>query len=154
MRWCSGLIDVAKLRLPALFARRGAARPSAKSAANWRRLHFDSFMILSSPMIQLISLIPAILSPLFDLFAGELKILPVVAVLSAAYIGVSVFAAALSAAAGYGLRRMTRSALAFPLFMASWLPILVAAFFHRTSSWTEMRGAPVRTRERSAGYIR
>jgi cellulose synthase/poly-beta-1,6-N-acetylglucosamine synthase-like glycosyltransferase len=154
MRWCSGLIDVAKLRLPVLFARRAAARPSAKNAANWRRLHFDSFMILSSPMIQLISLIPAILSPLFDLFAGELKILPAVAVLSAAYVGVSVFAAALSVAAGHGLRRMARSALAFPLFMASWLPILVASFFHRTSSWAEMRGAPVRTRERSAGYIR
>ncbi|MDR2421285.1 MAG: glycosyltransferase family 2 protein [Oscillospiraceae bacterium] len=148
MRWCSGLIDVAKLRLPALLSRRRAA---PRAGAGERCLRFDSFMILISPVIQLVSLIPAILAPVFRLLSGKLEILPVLAALAVLYTVVAAFAAALSAYAGYGLRRMARSVPAFPLFMASWLPILVAAFFRRTSSWREMRRAaalPQRAEER------
>jgi hypothetical protein len=139
LRWCSGLIDVAKLRLPVLLDRRRATGQSAVSGL--RRLRFDSFMILISPIIQLISLIPTILSPLFRLLAGELGVLPVAAALAASYAGVAIFGAALSKAAGYDTRRMARGVLMFPLFMASWLPILAAAFFRRTSSWSEMKRA-------------
>ncbi|MDR0446894.1 MAG: glycosyltransferase [Oscillospiraceae bacterium] len=144
MRWCSGLIDVAKLRLPLLFTRRGriSAPPELKSRA-WRRLRFDSFMILISPLIQLVSLIPTILSPLFNILAGELELPVVAAALGFSYVMVAVFGASLAAVSGYSPRRMIKSVLAFPLFMLSWLPILVAAFFRRTSSWREMRGAAI-----------
>lgn len=51
-------------------------------------------------------------------------------------IGVAVFVAGIS---GYRLRRMGRSFLCFPIFMAAWLPLQVIGLLRPVRVWQEIR---------------
>lgn len=125
-RWCSGLMDVAdSLRPPLCRAVRGRGGILA----------LDSLLMLHTPYVQVCS---ALLT-LFSLFtlpgaaARALLALPLLYILC-------VFASGVLACAGrYHGRAAVSAALAFPLFMASWLPLQMVSVLLRTQVWHPIR---------------
>lgn len=137
-RWCSGIMQVARLRLPALL--RGFWKGPG---GNQGMLLLDFIMFLLAPFAQALSAIPlglAFLSKALQGGAGE--------VFYAAIWTLPLYALAMMAlAAGLvwhrnGRRmdwRMGKAILLFPLFMASWLPLQILSLCRETKKWEEIR---------------
>ncbi len=125
-RWCSGIMQVARRQLPTLWSR----------TAPVPRLRWDMTMFLSAPFAQAISGILLVLSLLAAALTGDtLSLLWGAVALIAGWLGSMVLAAFLCLAGGYGLKGMANTILAFPVFMASWLPLQVISLFKDTTRW-------------------
>jgi len=123
-RWCSGVMQVARRRLPGLLRGTGPLR-----------LRLDMAMFLLAPFAQALSLLllPACL------LAGGTAFLPgCLALLSATYAVTALLGLALSLGEGYGLRGMLPAILGYPLFMAAWPFLQVTALFRDVRSWREI----------------
>ena len=125
-RWCSGLMQVARRTLPALW--------QGESPAPLRR--WDMTMFLAAPFSQAVSAILLLLGVLTSFAQGDTLGLLVMAGSFALYLaGGMALGAALCLIGGYGLRGMGRTILIFPVFMASWLPLQVISLFKDTKKW-------------------
>ena len=128
-RWCSGVMQAARQELGGLWEG-SCSRPA---------LRWDMAMFLLAPFAQALS---AILLGLRAVLAGPglLLLLPELALAAGmAYGGMSALAVLLCLLGGYGLRGMGRTILAFPVFMASWLPLQVVSLFKDTRTWHAIR---------------
>ena len=124
-RWCSGLMQVARQEVGRLAAGTG---PLA--------LRLDMAMFLLAPFTQALSGLLA----LAGVAAGGISGLAgYLGGLCLAYIAAAGLGLVLSLAEGYGLRGMLPAICGYPLFMATWMPLQVAALFKDTTSWREIR---------------
>ena len=127
-RWCSGIMDAAVKMDAALAA---ALRGSAPLRA------LDSLLIVNAPFLQALMLLPLTLTLISALMGGTLLALALRGALSlaASTLGLMAFAALLAVLGGYRDRRIVRTIMGFPLFMAAWLPIQIVSLVSRTRSW-------------------
>ena len=127
-RWCSGIMDAAVKMDAALAA---ALRGSAPLRA------LDSLLIVNAPFLQALMLLPLTLTLISALMGGTLPSLVLSGALSlaASTLGLMAFAALLAVLGGYRDRRIVRTIMGFPLFMAAWLPIQIVSLVSRTRSW-------------------
>ncbi len=132
MRWSSGIMDVADKKVPRLLR-------AVRGKNVFRAL--DSLFTVCAPFAQALSPLPLILSASYFFISGTVPrgiiLLPLSLALSWA---ASAALAALTAAfiGGKG-KWAVKSALMFPVFTVSWLPIHVISLLHRTRSWSEIR---------------
>lgn len=127
-RWCSGIMDVAVCRDGALCA---ALRGSAPLRA------LDALLVVNAPFLQALTLLPFTLTVLSALARERLAVLALTGVVSLTLstLGLMAFAALLACLGGYRERRVIRSIVGFPLFMAAWLPLQLVSLVSRTRSW-------------------
>lgn len=134
-RWCSGIMQVAKLRLPALLRR------MKEGGGAWRLL-LDFIMFLVAPFAQALSIVPFGLLFLSAALEGDWA-----AVGFTLLWGIPAYWCIMAAlAAGLvwmqnGRRmdwRMGKTVLLFPLFMASWIPLQVISLCKETKRWEEI----------------
>ena len=127
-RWCSGLMDVAKVCLGALLAS-FFKKPTFKK--------WDMIAFLCYPYAYVLSLIPVVMSVITA--AVEREFLSYIIMesvqLALAYLACAVFGVLLAWLAGMRSIRALPSILMFPIFMASWLPLQVLSFFCRERRW-------------------
>lgn len=137
-RWCSGIMQVAKLRLPALLACFWKG-----PGGNAGMLLFDFIMFLLAPFAQALSVVPFGLMLLGKALEDGLG---AAVYYAACALLVYVLAMAALAAVMVWLRngkrmdwRMGKATLMFPVFMASWIPLQIAGLFRETKKWEEIR---------------
>ncbi|MBP7401318.1 MAG: glycosyltransferase family 2 protein [Clostridia bacterium] len=133
-RWCSGIMQVARLRFPD-FLRRGGR--------GFRALKLDAAMFLTAPFLQAVSVFDTFLVWALA-FAGsgaDPSALALTALLggAATYIGTAGLAALIAFRYARFDRRILKSVLGFPIFMLSWIPLQVLALFRKTVVWEEIR---------------
>lgn len=161
-RWCSGIMDVARLRTASLFsaafglarrrsqavhapdkrenpvfaeARRSPAVPETRRIAALKKLRaFDGAMFLCSPYAQAASPLSFVLATV----CAKTIAMPLI-YLAVSWIGMTGFGALLAVLSGYRDIRVIKSVLIFPLFMASWVPLQLISLFRRTEKWEEIR---------------
>ena len=131
-RWCSGIMTVAGRTWGSL-AHAVGGRGGARAA--------DMLAFLTAPFAQALSVVPAALFLMAWVLSGSLAECALAAGLSlaAAWAGLTVFALVLARIGGYSLRVIGRSVAAFPLFMATWLPLQIVSLFRRTREWKAIR---------------
>lgn len=138
-RWCSGLMDVAKVCLGALLSS-FLKKPTFKK--------WDMIAFLCYPFAYVLSLVPALMSAVTAAVRGEfLSYIVILCVrLVLAYIICAVFGALLARIHGMRILRALPSVLMFPVFMASWLPLQVVSFFRRERRWRPIAHGIVNTK--------
>lgn len=122
-RWCSGVIQVGRKMLPALF--RATRTP----------LRRDMLLFLLTAQLQSVSVLLLLLGGLCTLWETGLRIGALLGPLALYWLGGVLFAAVLQAVSRPAHRSGFRAALLFPLFMASWMPLQVLALFYKTTGW-------------------
>lgn len=137
-RWCSGIMQVARLRLPALLGSFLAGH-----GGNRGMLLFDFIMFLLAPFAQAASLVPMGLMFIGKGIEGgwDAALLYAAGVLLLYALGMMALAAALVWLRN-GRRmdwRMGKAVVLFPFFMASWIPLQVASLCWDTKKWEEIR---------------
>ncbi len=129
-RWCSGIMSTAERALPRLL---GSASPehAARTA--------DAAFFLCAPYAQALSPLPVLLLALGAATQGMLEVWALLAVISllAAFGGALFLAAALAALCPQ--RLSPASVLLFPLFMASFLPLMLLSLFRPVKQWRAIR---------------
>lgn len=116
-RWAAGVQQVANLYIPRLLS----------GAPTW--LEMDMLVTLGLIYAQLLAVIPAI----FDLIA-----MPVQNFVTGAtgfWLGSTVLALLLTLTARRDPRKMWKSILLYPLFLASWYPLHILSLFAKPKSW-------------------
>ncbi len=138
-RWCSGVLQVSRRYVRKLW--RGCAGRQQPLLERARRL--DAAMLLMLPYTRVWSAClawPLLLSAHAAGLASRAAI--VTGVLTGAFL-TTAGACALAAAVAFGYARhdlrILKSVLGFPLFMWSWLPLQLLAWFHDTRVWEEIR---------------
>ena len=135
-RWCSGIMQVAKLRMPVLLRK-------LRGGNGARRLLLDFIMFLVAPFAQALSVVPfglLVLSAALEGNLGEVG-LSLLYGIPAYWCGMAALAAALVWMQN-GKRmdwRMGQAICLFPLFMASWIPLQVISLCKETKRWEEIR---------------
>ena len=127
-RWCSGIMDTAAGRSGALLS---ALRRQRSMLA------LDALLVVNAPFLQALTPAPLAMAAVSAIVQGQLvgALLSGAAAFCGGALGLTVFAAVLARLGGYRDRRMMRSILGFPIFMAAWLPIQVLSLVSRTRSW-------------------
>lgn len=128
-RWCSGVVQVARVRLPEMLTGRG-------------RLNRDMTFFLLTAVLGPVSLLLGLAGGLPEAMEAALT-LPTLGMAAA----MSAAAWCVCALLSLLLQRFTRlraqrnplAAVLFPLFMLSWTPLQVLALFHRTTVWQPIR---------------
>lgn len=137
-RWCSGVMQVAKLRLPVLLEKfwKGQEGDSAM-------LLLDFIMFLIAPFTQAVSIVPLGLVLLCKgLENGWGNALQYAACGILLYMLVMMLLAAGLVWFRKGEKtdwQMGKAVLLFPLFMASWVPLQIASLCRETKKWEEIR---------------
>lgn len=98
---------------------------------------FDMLAFLLAPYGQALSPLPLILFGISAAFGGSLKGFALLfgGGLFALWVGLTLFGLLLAKLGGYSPRMITKSILAFPVFMVSWLPLQIVSLFRRTTEW-------------------
>jgi len=122
LRWCSGILRVAAQEGPALL------RARTLRAA-------DELLLLCAPLAQALSVVPALLLLPAAVRLGGALLVPAALAFALFWLGMTAFAVVLARASGAPGRRLLRSVLLFPLFMASWLPLSLLAVVRPLSRW-------------------
>ena len=138
-RWCSGLMDVAKVRLGDLVAS-FFKKPTFKK--------WDMMAFLCYPFTYVLSLIPAAMSAVDAAVRGEFLsfIIIMCARLALAYVCCAAVGVLLARLGGMKIGRALPAVLMFPIFMASWLPLQVVSFFRRERRWRPIAHGIVNTK--------
>jgi len=126
-RWCSGVLQVSRKLLPDLMR-----RPCSP-------LRWDMLCFLLTAQLQPVSALLLLCSQLCSRGAGNRSPLALLLMLTAYWLGCSGLACLLQLLDRPKVRRNRKSMLLFPLFMASWMPLQILAFFHKTTRWREIR---------------
>ncbi len=125
-RWCSGIMQVAGKKLPALWRSR---RPRPL-------LRVDMTMFLLAPFAQALSGFLLLWNTAAQILTGDGAALRFAALtLAAGWLGCTALAAVLCLLGRYPLRRMGRTVVLFPIFMATWLPLQMLALLKPTRKW-------------------
>ena len=129
-RWCSGIMSTAERMLPRLLR--------AGAGADRMRIT-DMCFFLCAPFAQALSVVPGLLSLMSALAKGLLSLWAAgtALTLTLAAVCACLFSLALRIAASQRIPRV--SALLFPLFMASFLPLQICSLLHRTNEWKAIR---------------
>lgn len=149
-RWCSGIMQVAKLRLPALLGSFWKG-PGGNAAM----LLFDFMMFLIAPFAQAVSVVPLGIAFLCKgLESGWGGMLHYAASAAVLYALVMMGLAAGLVCFQNGKKmdwKMGKAILLFPVFMASWIPLQIISLCRETKTWEEIRhtGGGAGRRERS-----
>lgn len=127
-RWCSGVMDVTKVRMKSLLSALGGED---------RVRSFDMLAFLVAPYLQAISPLPLVLFGVAAALNGNLGSFMLLVIGGAAglWIGLMLFGLALAKLGRYPLKMMAKSILLFPLFMISWWPLQFVSLFQRTTEW-------------------
>ena len=127
-RWCSGIMDAAG-RMDAALVR------ALRGGAPLRAL--DALLAVNAPFLQVLSLLPLLLVLASAFAQGTVAELARTGAfsLAAGALGLTALAALLALLGGYRDRRIVRTIMGFPLFMAAWLPIQIVSLVSRTRSW-------------------
>lgn len=120
-RWSAGVLDTANRYIPKLLA---------KSPA-WLRL--DMIMTLVLVYVPFLSLFPAVYF-LWKTAFSEVLWIPLLS-LAGFWMGASALAYILVLVSRKEPRKMWRSILLYPLFLASWYPLNILAIFARPKQW-------------------
>ena len=128
-RWCSGIMDVAVRESGALL--RAVLRGPAPVRA------MDSLLVVNAPFVQAVAPLPLLFALGSGVLGGrgELLLLGGAASIAASLFLSMAFAALLAVLGGYRGRRILRTVVGFPLFMAAWLPLQWVSLVSRTRSW-------------------
>ncbi|MDR2502174.1 MAG: glycosyltransferase family 2 protein [Oscillospiraceae bacterium] len=131
-RWCGGVMQ--QFRAMCLHLWHYGA------PAQTRRFALDAFLTYLAPALSVISLLPAALNLFWAVYSGEAAVYFSAAVLYAllGFIGIFSGSFLLLYIGGYRDARVVKTALMYPVFLATWLPIQVAAFFSRKFTWTQI----------------
>lgn len=125
-RWCSGVMQVAKVRLGRLW-RQSCPKPM---------LRWDMTMFLLAPFSRAISALLLCSGVLAGLLTGNVAaVLASLGGLVLSWCGFLALGAALCLAGGYGLKGMGPAIALYPIFMASWMPLQVISLFKDTKQW-------------------
>lgn len=122
LRWCSGMIRVARNETKHLLSKNCPKRKMAIDLAMLFIVSHTSpiafaLMLLSLPFVEPVMLL---------LMAGGMVL---------ACIGMMLLAAVLCYAGGYGIKGMGKTILLFPIFMASFIPLQFYALFEPVRKW-------------------
>ncbi|MDR0952292.1 MAG: glycosyltransferase [Oscillospiraceae bacterium] len=130
-RWCSGIVEVGRLRLGKLLRSMKGGR---------RALKADCVMYHLNPFAQALAFIPAAISIVLIVLPPVLpnEGLSLVGLVAAAYVGGCLGALAITIFTKTWNRRLLKSILTYPIFLASWLPLQVLAIFHTTRTWEQI----------------
>lgn len=130
-RWCSGLVQVAKLKLPGLLRSLRGDKKGLKA---------DSVMFQLNPFAQATALIPAAINLVFMTIAAvsSMEFQTLLLYFAGAYAGGVLTAGAVAVITGGWNRRIIKSVLTYPIFLASWLPLQVLAVIHKTTAWEQI----------------
>ncbi|WMI80814.1 glycosyltransferase family 2 protein [Anaerotignum sp. MB30-C6] len=135
-RWCSGIMQVAKLEFTSLVKR--LFKPNWAFAA-------DFTMFLMGAFAQALSIVPLGLTFLAAVLDGGDGILNFFQVMGAYFVFYYSIMFSMAVFLTYHQEKKVfpkemRSAIfMFPIFMASWIPLQVLSLFKETSSWKEIR---------------
>ena len=173
-RWCSGIMDVSRIKAAALFrtaARFLSGQPRVPKKLSGIRA-FDGAMFLCSPYFQAASPLPLILTVLTVTFGNEATgaaasapsawmdhigmpfpgtVAILILYMSAAWLGTTAFGTLLAMLSGHRDRKIIKSILFFPVFMASWIPLQILALVRRTEKWEVIRHGMSRVETVPAG---
>lgn len=142
-RWCSGIMQVAKLRFPALLA-------ALRQESGGRWLIVDFLFFLAAPFAQALSVLPPVLLLLSAGMEGGTAALWQMLWVVPVYYAVPMLLAAALVLWQRGLDwRMGKAILLYPVFMASWIPLQIVSLCRETKHWEEIRhtgGAPAPTK--------
>ncbi|MBQ8975447.1 MAG: glycosyltransferase family 2 protein [Oscillospiraceae bacterium] len=132
MRWSSGVMSVAQKKLPGLIC--GIFK------TNFLRCT-DCVLFLCAPYVQILSMLLTVCRIVSELLTGgETGIIaPLLTAAGIGAAGMLTLAVVLAIMGGMKDRRIVKSVLLFPLFMASWMPIQIVSLVHRTRNWHEIR---------------
>jgi len=127
-RWCSGIMSTAERMLPRLLCAGGGV------GAERMRIT-DMCFFLCAPFAQVLSVVPMLLRWISALAKGSISLWAAGTVLTLTFTAVCacLFSFALRIATSQKVPRV--SALLFPLFMASFLPLQMLSLLHRTNEW-------------------
>ena len=126
-RWCSGIMSTAEVRMGELL-RACVSRGTIRA--------FDMMLFLSMPFYQALSPIPMLfLLSVVGVSAFPAAVLGALAGLA----GMMLLGGLIALLLGERDRHIWKGVLAFPIFMASWLPLQVLSLFRRTVGWKEIR---------------
>lgn len=138
-RWCSGVMQVSRRYVRALW--RGCAARGQRPLARARR--FDAAMLQMLPYTRVWSAGMALPLLLSAHAAGLTSWAAIGAGLLTGALVSAVGSCALAAMIAFGYARhdarILKSVLGFPLFMWSWLPLQLLAWFHDTRVWEEIQ---------------
>lgn len=130
-RWCSGIMQVSFKELGNVFA-------SLKSGDKLA-LKIDSIMFLLSPFVQVLAIVPLLISLLSAMLTGPLALTDFIGSLlllaGASYVGATLLAGFITILHGGWDTRIFKSILTYGVFMASWIPLQVAALFRKSTKW-------------------
>ncbi len=127
-RWCSGLVQVSKRKLPAVF----------KSLRSGKRaLKLDMLVFLLNPFFLATALIPTVLNIVAIIIKQKSwdQIIAILLMLAGGYAGGLLMAVLIVILTGGWDRRIAKSIFTYPIFLASWLPLQILAVFHTTKVW-------------------
>lgn len=127
-RWVSGIVQTCIIKMPQLVR-------SLKSGKPWRRL--DSMMLILGPFISVLALIPAAASFLNALISEQIIPYGLSLLLGGliSYVAAIALATFVVVHAKRWDKRMLKSVLTYPIFLASWLPLKILAICKRTTRW-------------------
>ena len=137
-RWSSGIMETAKRQIPKLLR-----------AANKRNFKYvvDFFVFIVGPFVQLLSLFPAAWSLGEKMLDGQIQTLLLMG--CATYLASAAAAAFVAIVIGKRNAAILKSAVLFPVFIISWMPLQIAAFFRKTTYWKQI--VHMRSNEQNIG---
>jgi cellulose synthase/poly-beta-1,6-N-acetylglucosamine synthase-like glycosyltransferase len=132
-RWCSGIVEVTKCRLPGLLR-------SLKTSG--RPLKLDSVMFQVNPFVQVTAIFASAVNLILMIIplasTPDFNILPLLILAAGGYLGGVVLGAVLLLCTGAWNRRLIKSVFTYPIFIASWLPLQLLAVLYKTTTWTQI----------------
>lgn len=132
-RWSSGVMQVAKLRVPLLL--QGYNKKN-------RPFCFDMTLFLLTPFVQILSSFITFLTLLTSGISGispQIFLWMSLLYIIGSYCGTALFAGFITLAATRRNIGLLKSVITFPLFMASWLPLQIIALFYKTTTWEQIQ---------------
>ena len=127
-RWCSGMIATARIYTRSLLKKDVPNR--------WIALDFVTLLILShtSPLsaVLMVLSLPLQTQWMWIMMAVSMGL---------SLVGMILLAIVLCLLGGYRLRKMVKTILMFPIFMASWIPVQIVSLFVPVKKWHEIRHA-------------
>ena len=131
-RWCGGIVQVARMKLPAL------AQSVPKSG---RLLAVDAGMFLTVPFVQVFSFAGLLLSLFFSIASGLPETYSVLAGMAASipvsYLAVVGLALLVTVLDRTFSPAIVKSIFAYPIFIMSFLPLQIMALLRKPTVWAE-----------------
>ena len=112
--------------------------PLVKRALHGSRQCLDTAMLDILPLVMLLSIFTSLLA----YFVMQIPLNPLVFFLGLAlsfWLGMSISCVVAMIKSGSSIRNNIKGIIAFPVFIITWVPILISCFFRRNVEWTPIR---------------